>query len=493
MICLLSSCTVGPDYVRPSAPLATHFKEAKGKTVIGAKKSKEWKIAEPNEAMDRGEWWRIFNDRELNRLEAQLNIANQSIINADANYRQAVALVDEARASYFPNVTGSASLSRQKGSGSTTFSSSSSTGSSSTGTATTSNSSSSGKITTTHSLLLTATWEPDIWGLVHRTVEASAASAQSIAALLAVTRLSSQASLAQIYFELRGLDTDQSLLNKTVLDYKKTLQLTKNQYASGVVSRADIVQAQSALETAEATAINNGIARGQYEHAIAVLVGVPVGDFSLPPRPYKITPPPIPLEVPSALLERRPDVAQAERLMEQASAQIGVAVAAYYPTLTLSGSVSDVGRGASHWFSMPALGWAYGPQLTQLIYDGGLRAATVAAARAGLEANVASYRQVVLAAFQDVEDNLVALRILSDEAKALNAAAASARLALKLVINQYKAGTVPYSSILTAQIAAYTAEKNAADNTYLRMTAAVGLIKALGGGWDDSEIANAVV
>ncbi len=487
-IFLLSACAVGPDYVRPKVIVPVKFKEAKGKKIMGTKKNKEWKVAEPSDGIDRGEWWKIFHDAKLNALELQLNHCNQSIINAIANYAQALAIVDEARASYFPTLNGSLTITRQKsGSGSTSFVSSSN-GTTTSGTATASSagagsSKAPSRITTTHSILLNASWEPDIWGLVRRTVEADTAAAQSSGALLAVTRLSSQASLAQYYFELRGLDRDQKLLNDTVIADKKILQLTRHQYASGVVALADVVQAKSQLETAEAAALNNGILRGQYEHAIAVLIGIPPGDFSLAARNREVRPPPIPLMVPSALLERRPDIAEAERTMAQMNAEIGVAAAAYYPSLTLNGSASAVGSGLAHWISLPMLGWSYGPALSQLIYDGGLRAATLAAARASYKASVAAYRQVVLAAFQDVEDNLVALRLLGAEAVVLDAAAADARLALNLMINQYKAGTVAYSSVLTSQIAAFAAEKNAADNNYLRMTAAVGLIKALGGGW----------
>lgn len=321
-------------------------------------------------------------------------------------------------------------------------------------------------------------------GLVRRTVEASEMGAEASGDLLAYTRLSAQGSLAQYYFEMRALDTDQEMLNNTVVAYKKTLQLTKNQYASGVASRADIVQAQSQLEAAQASAINNGINRAIYEHAIAVLVGIPPANFSLRSRPLTNIPPPVPIGVPSDLLERRPDIAQAERTMAQANAQIGVAVAAYYPALTLTASGSFFGKGLSHWISMPQLGWAYGPQLTQIIYDGGLRAATVRAAEAGYCSTLSSYRQTVLTAFQNVEDNLATLRILNKEAIVQNQAMVSAKLALKLVINQYKSGTVPYSSVITAQIAAFTAEKNAADITGLRMNATVGLILALGGGWN---------
>lgn len=492
LIMLLCSCAVGPDYVRPPAIVATKFKEAKGKKVIGVK-SKNWKVAKPQDDINRGEWWKIFNDPKLNELEARLNHSNQSLINAYENYQQARALVDEARSSFFPTLIGSLSISRQKqGSGSTSFVSSSSTGTSS-GTASTGgvpgSASGSRSIITTHTILFNATWEPDIWGLVRRTVEASAAGAQASAALFWSTRLSSQALLAQDYFELRGADAMQKLLDDTVTVDKKILKLTRYQYQSGVVARASVVQAQSTLEAAQALAINNGIVRAQYEHAIAVLIGVTPDTFSLSRRPLKATPPPIPLVVPSSLLERRPDIAQAERLMAQANAQIGVAIAAYFPTLTLSGTASVVGRGLAHWFSLPALSWAYGPQIAETLFDGGLRSATVLAARHTYYADVASYRQIVLAAFQQVEDDLASLRILKQEADVDAQAVASARLALRLTINQYKSGIVPYATVLTSLNAAFAVEQNAVTVAYLRMTSAVGLITALGGGWDHCKIA----
>jgi len=468
------------------------FKEAKDKQVIVSKKSKNWKIAQPKDACDRGAWWQVFHDEQLNSLEAQLNSSNQTIINSYYNYQQAYALVDEARASFFPTLAGSVTLIRQKPSSGGSSSSGSSSGTITTSSGTISGSSgggSSAKITTTHTLSLNASWEPDIWGLVRRQVEAAAGGAQASAALLASTRLLAQASLAQYYFELRGLDIDQKLLNDTVAAYKKDLQVTKNRYAAGVAARGDVLQAQSQLETAQASAINNGILRGQYEHAIAMLIGVPPGNFALLSARRRVTPPPIPLGLASELLERRPDIAQAERLMAQANAQIGVAVAAYFPTLTLSGLVDFVGQDLSHWISLPAMGWSYGAQLADTIIDGGLRSATVRAAQAGYMASVASYRQIVLAAFQDVEDNLVSLRLLNQQAATLDKAAADARLALTFVINQYKAGTVDYSSVVTAQNTAFAAEKSAADVNYLRMTSAVGLIRALGGGWNASEIA----
>jgi len=326
-----------------------------------------------------------------------------------------------------------------------------------------------------------ASWEPDIWGSVRRNVEATTASAQASAALLAATRLSAQASLAQYYFELRGLDTDQKLLDDTVQEYKKILRYAKNRYASGVDSEADILQAKGQLENAQASAINNGVLRAQYEHAIAVLIGVPPAEFSLAPHPLRATPPPIPIEVPSELLERRPDIAQAERLAAEANAQIGVAVAAYYPTLSLTGSASTM---AKKLFSVPSLSWTLGSQLADTIFDGGLRSATVKAAQAAYCANAASYRQIVLAAFQDVEDNLAALRILAKQSSYQNQAAVDAKKSLQLTLNQYRAGTVDYNSVLLAQVSAFSAEKTAADLIYLRMTTAVGLIKALGGGWN---------
>jgi len=480
----LVSCAVGPDYRRPPVIVPIQFKEAKGRHIIGAKKN--WKMAEPSDHRKRGAWWKIFNDKKLNQLEAQLNSCNQSLLTAFENYKNASALIDEARANYFPTLSANYSANRQKqGGGATSFVSTSSTGVS-TGTAvnTNKNTSGGGTITGSQSLSFSASWEPDIWGLTRRTVEANIANAQASYALFSATLLSLQASLAVYYFELRGLDMDQKILDETVANYRQSLKLTKNQYASGVAARVDIVQAQSQLETAKAQAINNHILRAQYEHAIAILIGIPPALFAIKSNPIKITPPFVPLEVPSTLLERRPDIAQAERLMAQANAQIGIAVAAYYPQLTLTGTAGVVAQGFSHLFSLPNWGWSYGANISELIFDGGLRKATIHAAEANYLATVASYRQVVLAAFQDVEDNLVSLRILNQEAIIQNAAAADARLALKLVINQYRSGIVPYSSVITAQTTAFTAEKIAADITYLRMVSAVNLVRAMGGSWN---------
>ncbi|MBA2651083.1 MAG: efflux transporter outer membrane subunit [Tatlockia sp.] len=488
---LAASCTVGPDYVRPGVTLTPQFKEGRGQAFKPELKE-GWKLAEPRDLVNRGQWWKIFCDPELNALEDQLNHYNQSIVNALANYEQAKDTVYAARSAYLPIVSAAFNLTRQRqGGGINTFFSTSG-GTTSTDIATTGNTgtttNSRGITRTIYSAFITATWEPDIWGLVRRTVEGEVAAAQSSQALLAATTLSVQGLLAQYYFQLRTLDRDQQLLNDTVGVYRKTLALTRNQYNSGVVSRADIVQAQSQLENAQALAINNRILRSQYEHAIAVLMGRPPATFTMRFKPLKAKPPVIPVTIPSLWLERRPDVAQAERLMHQANAKIGVACAAYFPTLNLSASASAAARSLGKLFTAPALGWSAGLQVAQTIFNGGLRWANLMAAKAGYMAEIANYRQTVLVAFQDVEDNLVALRVLKEQGIVQNAAAASAQKALALVLNQYKSGIVPYSSVLTAQIQAFNAQKAAYDVIGLQMSAAVRLIKALGGGWSVQDI-----
>ncbi len=479
---LLTACAVGPDYVKPSVAVPHKFKEAPP--------PKGWKIAQPRDDFNRGNWWEIFHDQTLNQLEEQLNHCNQTIATADANFRQAWALVDEARASFFPTGSLNASITRQsQGSGSFVSNSStipgSASGSSSTTTGTISSTSTgSTGPNNSHSLSFAASWEPDIWGTIRRTVEASVGGAQASQALLAATRLSSQGSLAQIYFQLRALDMDQKILDETVNGYKKSYQLTQNRYHSGVAAYADVIQAKTQLESAQSLAINNHIGRAQFEHAIAVLIGRPPADFSISPCPLRQSPPLVPVSVPSTLLERRPDIAQAERLMMQANAQIGIAISAYYPTLNIFGSATYRHSGLfNNWFSIPDLGWSIGPQLAETLFDGGLRDATISAARMGYISSVASYRQVVLAAFQDVEDNLVSLTTLRKQFIVQNQAAKDAKTALQIMLNQYKAGLVDYTSVINAQVTAYNAEKSAADTRGLEMVSAVGLIKALGGGW----------
>lgn len=489
---LLNACAVGPDYVRPVTVLSSEFKEAKGKSFILPKKE-GWKAPEPRDDFDRGKWWRIFKDNDLNALEEQLNRYNQTIAKALATYMQSRAIVNEARAGFFPNVVGIYNMQRQKQGGGSTLITTTTTTGTSTGAATTGAVGSVSKIRNSFSEVLDANWEPDIWGLVRRTVEADSALAQSNQALLDAARLSAQGALAQYYFELTALDRDQDLLNKTVVSYQEALQFTLNQYKSGVAARSDVVQAQSQLEVAKAQSINNGILRGQYEHAIAVLIGRPPANFSMPFKPLHAKPPVIPVNIPSAWLERRPDIAQAERLMQQTNAQIGIALMAYYPNINLSATGSGGGLTLPQLIQSPVIGWALGLQVVQIMFDGGLRNATVGAAKAGYLSAVANYRQIVLTAFQDVEDNLIALRLLKKEGVQQNKAAASAALALKLVMNQYKAGTLAYSSVITSQISAYTAQKNAYDVVGLQMTTAAALVKALGGGWCDSDIDYALI
>ncbi len=452
---LLTACTVGPDYVRPTAEVPGVYKEMEG-----------WKVAQPKDHLVRGVWWEIFNDPQLNALEEQVNISNQSVMVAEAQFRQARALVQAARASYFPTVTVGASPTRSSRTGTTGVSPTA---------------------TSNYMLVADASWEPDLWGRVRRTVEASKASAQATAADLESTRLLVQAELAQDYFLLGVLDGQKQLLDVTVIAFQKTLELTKNRYASGVASRADVLQAETQLKTTQAQAIDVGVQRTQLEHAIALLVGKPASLFSIPVAPLAV-PPTVPVGVPSELLERRPDIAGAERRVAATNAQIGVAVAAYYPTVTLSASGGFEGSSLTKWLTWPSRFWSVGPGISETVFDGGLRRAQTAAARAVYDGTVASYRQTVLTGFQEVEDNLAALRILEEEAKVQDEAVKAAQQSVTFTTNQYKAGTVSYLNVLVAQTIALNNEITALGILSRRMTASVLLVKALGGGWNVSSL-----
>ncbi|MCS6511195.1 efflux transporter outer membrane subunit [Burkholderia thailandensis] len=456
---LLAGCAVGPDYHRPDAAIPAAYKEA----------PPGWKVAQPADRADRGPWWSIYDDPQLNALVDKLNASNQTVAQYAAAYRQARALVAQARASYFPTLGLTASESRA-----------SSALSSGTTTRTIGN---------TYNVGLDASWEPDLWGKVSRTVGAQKAGEAAAAADLANARLSAQATLAQTYFQLRAADATQKLLDDTVASYQKSLQLTQNQYAQGVAARSDVIQAQTQLQSAQAAAIDNGIARAQYEHAIATLVGEPASTFSLPPMPLTAEPPAMPIDVPSAILERRPDVAAAERRAAAANEQIGVAIAAFFPTLTLSASGGFQSSVWSQLFTLPARFWSVGPQLAATLFDAGLRAAQTEAARATYDQDVAAYRAAVLSAFQDVEDNLASQRILEQEIAVQRQAVESARHALDITLNQYKAGTVAYLNVLTAQTTAFSAQQKLSTISGQRMVSSVGLVKTLGGGWDVSQIA----
>jgi NodT family efflux transporter outer membrane factor (OMF) lipoprotein len=462
---LLAGCAVGPDYQRPATPMPAAFKEAPA----------GWKVAQPADRADRGPWWTVYNDPQLNTLIDRLNASNQTIAQSAAAYRQARALVTEARAAYFPTVglSGSASRSRTP----RTVVSSGGAGSVP------------ASIGNSYNVGLDASWEPDLWGKVSRTVGEQRANQQAAAADLANARLSQQATLAQTYFQLRAADAQQKLLDGTVKSYQQSLTLTENQYAQGVAARSDVIQAQTQLQSAQAAAIDNGVARAQYEHAIATLIGEPASTFSLPPMPLAAEPPITPVDVPTSLLERRPDIAGAERRAAAANEQIGVAISAFFPTLTLSASGGFESSVWSQLFTLPARFWTVGPQLAATLFDAGLRSAQTDAARAAYDENVATYRQTVLAAFQDVEDNLASQRILAQEVDVQRQAVGSAQHSLAITLNQYKAGTVAYLNVLTAQTTAFTAEQKLATISGERMVSSVGLVKALGGGWNTSQMA----
>lgn len=459
----LSGCAVGPDYHKPAAAVPASYKEA----------PEGWKVAQPADTADRGPWWLVYDDAQLTGLMDQLNANNQTVAQYAAAYRQARALVGEARAAYFPVVSASFSGSRSR---------------TPTRVSNTNGSFPSGSITNNVNLGLDATWEPDLWGKVSRTVSAQEAGQQGAAADLANARLSAQATLAQTYFTLRSLDAQQKLLDDTVAAYQKSLQLTQNQYAQGVAGRADVIQAQTQLQSAQAAAIDNGVARAQDEHAIAVLVGQPASAFSIPPSPLTATPPVVPVTMPSALLERRPDIASAERKAAAANEQIGVAISAFFPTLTLSASGGFESSVLSQLLSMPSRFWTLGPSLAATVFDAGLRSAQTEAARAAYDQQVAVYRQTVLAAFQDVEDNLASQRILAQEIVVQQQAVESAQHALSIVTNEYKAGTTDYQNVLSSQTTAFTAQQKLASIAGQRMVSSVGLVKALGGGWDVSQM-----
>lgn len=482
MLALLAACTVGPNYVRPTAEVPAAYKEMEG-----------WKVAEPKDHLVHGAWWEIFNDPELNGLEEQVNISNQNVAIAEAQFRQARALVQVARAGYFPTATIGASFTRSLGSSSVGGSTSSSTRSG-TSSKPPSKSSDTSTSTSPHSNFLlpaSVSWEPDLWGRIRRTVEASRASAQASAADLEGVRLLVQAELAQDYFQLRTLDAQKQLLEATAIAYQKFLDLTKNRYAKGVASKLDVLSAETQLKTTQAQAIDVGVQRAQLEHAIALLVGKPASLFSIPVRPLSTVPPAIPVGLPSELLERRPDIAAAERLMAAANAQIGVAMAAYYPTVTLSASGGFEASSLAKWLTWPSRFWSVGAAISETVFDGGLRRAQTDQARAVYEGNVASYRQTVLTGFQEVEDNLASLRILDEEAQVQDEAVKAAEQSVTFTVNQYRAGTVSYLNVIVAQTIALSNQRTAIDILGRRMSACVLLVKALGGGWNAAALPSA--
>lgn len=460
---LLNGCTVGPNYVRPSAPVPNTdaYKE------VG-----NWQPAAPADVTPRGNWWEVFQDATLNGLEDKIAVSNQNLKAAEAQYTQARAAVRFFRAGNFPVVSGQASAQRVRQSQNKALFSQ-------------------GKEVVTYNdyqLPIDVSYEPYIWGQVRRQVESARAQAQASAADLATVNLSLNAELAMDYFELRGLDAEEQLLNNTVDAFQKSLQLTQDRFKGGLASAVDVAQAQTQLETTRAQAIDVGIQRAAFEHAIAVLVGQPPSSFSLEFSPLTVPPPMIPPGLPSQLLERRPDIAGAERRVNAANAQIGVAKSAYYPDITLSASGGFETAAIGTLLSGPSALWAIGASAFGTIFEGGRRHAVTAEAQAAYEQTVATYRQTVLGAFQDVEDNLAAQRILQQEAVTQDGAVGAAEHSLQLSLNRYKGGVASYLEVTTAQSLALSDERAAADILTRRMVAGVLLIKALGGGWTTSSL-----
>ncbi len=479
---LVSGCAVGPNYVRPAAPVAPQFKEAQG-----------WTPADPQDSIDRGAWWSMFKDPVLDGLEQRIAVSNQTLKQYEAIYRQAHQIVAEARSQYFPTVSGSLSAQRSKsatGSG-TSIGGSSTTTTGGASTTTTSGAtvvSADDKPVNLYSAGLDASWVPDLWGKVRRTVEGDKASAQSAAANIANYKLSLQATLAQDYFELRVTDDEIKLYRETVADYQKYLQLTTNQYKAGTQAKSAVLSAQTQLLSAQATLAGFGAARAQYEHAIAMLVGVTPAELTIAPAILSRDVPVAPVGVASTLLQRRPDIAAAERTVAYANAQIGVAEAAFYPTLTLSGSAGYDATTVGALFNASSSLWSVGASAADTLLDFGLRRAEVRAARAVYDEDVAAYRQTVLTAFQNVEDEIAALRVYeSQEAVDLEYETA-AREAVRLDLNEYKAGVIDYTAVITAQTAALSASQTVLTVLEQRLMASVLLVEYVGGGWSPAEL-----
>jgi len=473
-VLILAGCSVGPRYRPPVTQAPSVYKQSPAQ--FKESETDVWKVAEPSDAMLRGNWWEIFNDPELNALEEQLNIDNQNIKQFFQNFMAARAIVREARAQLFPTATASPAYRRSGSSANLGSSFSFSTGARS------------GLTSTLYSFPADVSWTADLWGRIRKTVQEEQYLAQLSAADLENERLTEQASLATFFFEIRGQDALQKVLNDTVEADKKSLELTRAQYDAGIADQISVVQAQVTLESAQATAINLGIARAQFEHAIAVLLGKPASEFSIPVRPMITAPPPIPIGVPSQLLERRPDIAAAERNMAAANAEIGIAKTAYFPTLNLTSTGGFESSALKQLFEWPSRFWSIGGSLPETIFEGGLRRATVDQFVATYNAALAAYRQTVLTAFQQVEDGLASVRILSQQIQQQQQAVASAQTFLELEMGRYETGLDPYIDVVIAQTTLLNNQQSLISAQISQMTSAVQLITALGGGWDQSEL-----
>jgi len=453
---LLAACAVGPDYVRPAVQLPASFKE-----------DPNWKPAQPSDDKMPSTWWKVFEDEQLDALAQQVSTANQDVRVAEANYREADALARQAFDSLFPAINLNASSIRSKGSSGSTASRLP-------------------RAATFNTVTLSTSWELDLWGGLRRSLEAAQASAQASAGDLAATRLSLQGQLVADYLALRVADEQRRLLEDAVQAYEKSLQLTESRYRAGVAARSDVTQAQAQLEATRAQAIDVRISRAQLEHAIAVLIGKAPADMTIDARPYQLQFPQVPAQLPATLLERRPDVAAAERRAAAANAQIGVATAAFFPTISLDATGGFSASSHASLFSVPARVWSLGPTLAEKVFDSGARFAARDQAVAGWDAASATYRKTVLTALQNVEDSLASLRILAEEAEVEAAAVKAAQESLALTISQYKGGTVSYLNVITAQTTELTSRQSALAIDGRRAAATVQLIQALGGGWETS-------
>jgi NodT family efflux transporter outer membrane factor (OMF) lipoprotein len=455
---LLGGCTVGPRYVRPTAAVPPQYKEAGS-----------WMPAQPSDQATKGEWWHIYSDPQLDSLEEQVSVSNQTLKAAQAQFLEARAAVRVARSAYFPSVTGGASLSRTRTSANKPAVTAAET-------------------LNDFQLPIDVSYEPDVWGRVRRSVEAARSEAQASAADLASTDLSLHAELALDYFQLRGLDSQKRLLDSTVTSYERALELTRSRYQGGIASAVDVAQAQTQLETTRAQAEDVGVQRAAFEHAIAVLIGKTTYEFTQEALPLTYPPPPVPVTLPSELLERRPDIAAAERRVQEANAQIGVARAAYFPSFAITGGGGFESAKIGNLLEGPSGFWSLAGSAAELIFDGGQRRGVTEEARATYGQFVDNYRQTTLTAFQEVEDNLAALHILAQEASTEDAAVAAAEHSLELSNSRYKGGVANYLEVTTAQSAALGDERGAVDVHTRRLVASVLLIKALGGGWNVSQI-----
>ncbi len=468
---VLGGCALGPDYQRPELTAPAQFKQVAG-----------WKSAAPADVLERGNWWALYGDTELDALVERLHVSNQNLAAAEAQYRQARALVRGARASFYPTLSGSAGVTRAgQGGGDSTIR---------TADGVTVSGSGASSISKSYDLSLNTAWELDLWGKLRRGLEASRAEFEASAADLAAARLSLQSELVQNYLQLRILDEQKRLLDATVAAYARSLRLTENQYRAGIVPRSDVTQATTQLKSTQAQAIDLEWQRAQLEHAIAVLVGVSPAELTIVPRERLPALPEVPVALPSQLLERRPDVAAAERRVMAANAQIGVAEAAWFPDLTLSASAGYRGSSFADWIDVPNRFWSLGPQLALSLFDGGARRAELERSEAAYDQTVAQYRQAVLDSFREVEDYLVQLRVLEQESVVQQEALDAARESLRLIENQYRAGTVDFNSVVNVQATALNNERTTLTLLGSRLTASVQLIAALGGGWTLDQLGN---